>query len=290
MDVLITGGAGFIGSHLTEFLLDQGHHVHNIDNFNDYYDPLIKENNIARAKTHPNYRLFRVDILDTEALVSVFRNNHYVQGTIQLLELCNDFDIKKFVFASSSSVYGANQKVPFSETDPVDHPISPYAATKKAGELVCYTYSRLYDISINCLRFFTVYGPRQRQDMAIHKFTRLIDAGKPIPVFGAGDSRRDYTFIDDILQGIWAAMNYWDGYHIYNLGESQTIALCDLIALIEEAMGKNAVLEYREEQQGDVPITFADMTRAKADLGYSPTTPIQQGIKKFVHWYLANKK
>lgn len=315
MRVLVTGGAGFIGSNLTELLLNEGHLVHCIDNFNDYYNPEIKKENLKAARSNPNYKLFKTDILDYDKLSLIFENNQYdiivhlaaragvrpsikqpllyekvnVQGTMHLLELCKIHSIKKFVFASSSSVYGANKKVPFSENDPVDNPISPYAATKKAGELVCYTYSKLYNISVNCLRFFTVYGPRQRPDMAIHKFTKLIDIGEPIPVFGKGDSRRDYTYVDDILQGIYAAMQNCNSYNIYNLGESQTIALIDLISLLEDAIGKKAILEYKKEQQGDVPITYADISKAKAELGYKPKTTIEGGVKLFADWFISKK-
>ena len=311
MRILVTGGAGFIGSNLIEFLLTEGHFVDCIDNFNDYYDPSIKRANLAKAMQESNFQLFESDILDYEKLAPIFQRNKYdiivhlaaragvrpsikqpllyekvnVQGTIHLLELCKKHSIKKFIFASSSSVYGANKKVPFSESDSVDNPISPYAATKKSGELICYTFSQLYDISTTCLRFFTVYGPRQRPDMAIHKFTNLINSQKPIPVFGEGTSRRDYTFIDDIIHGIDAAINNCDGYNIYNLGESQTIGLLSLVKLIEENLNKKAILDYKPHQPGDVPITYADISKAQIDLNYSPQTPIEVGIKKFVDWY-----
>jgi UDP-glucuronate 4-epimerase len=189
------------------------------------------------------------------------------------------------VFASSSSVYGMNSKVPFSESDPVDHPISPYAATKKAGELLCYTYHHLHQLSVTCLRFFTVYGPRQRPDMAIHKFARLIADGKPIPVFGDGRSRRDYTYIDDIVQGLDAAMQRCSGFHVYNLGESNTVELRYLIQLLEKSLGREALLDYRPEQPGDVPITFADIRLAQAELDYRPTTRIETGIENFAQWF-----
>ncbi|MCK5739197.1 GDP-mannose 4,6-dehydratase, partial [bacterium] len=191
--------------------------------------------------------------------------------------------------ASSSSVYGANKKVPFEETDPVDNPISPYAATKKAGELICYTYHKLYDLSVNNLRFFTVYGPRQRPDMAIHKFTRLISEGQPIPVFGSGKSRRDYTYYSDIVQGIMGAIQYCNGYNIYNLGESKTIELMYLIELIQNALGIEALLDFKPDQPGDVPITYADVSKAKAELEYDPHVNIEEGIKYFVDWFVQNK-
>lgn len=312
MDILVTGGAGFIGSHLIEHLLNIGHNIVCVDNFNDYYDPKIKRDNLRETLGNSGFELVECDILDQERLSAIFQRQHFdiivhlaaragvrpsiqqpllyekvnVQGTINLLELCREHQIGKFIFASSSSVYGANKKVPFSETDNVDNPISPYAATKKAGELICYTYSKLYNIDVSCLRFFTVYGPRQRPDMAIHKFTHLIYSGKPIPVFGKGDSRRDYTYIDDIVQGIHGAMMNCSGYNIYNLGESQTIELLSLIGLIERTLGKKAILEFKPEQPGDVPITYADISKAKADLNYSPQTPVETGIKRFVDWYL----
>lgn len=311
MRILVTGGAGFIGSNLTEFLLNEGHNVDCVDNFNDYYDPSIKRNNLVNVLQNPCFILYETDIINYETLSEIFQSHKYdivvhlaaragvrpsiaqpllyekvnVQGTIHLLELCKKHDIKKFIFASSSSVYGANKKVPFSESDPVDNPISPYAATKKAGELICHTYSKLYNISISCLRFFTVYGPRQRPDMAIHKFTHLINSNKPIPVFGDGKSRRDYTYIDDIIQGIYAAMNNCDGYNIYNLGESQTISLLSLIQLIEKNLNIKAIIDHKPKQPGDVPITFADISNAQKNINYSPHVPVEIGIKKFVEWY-----
>jgi len=313
MKFLVTGGAGFIGSHLSESLVEDGHLICCVDNFNTYYDPVKKRQNISKLVEHPHFRLFEDDILNFKAVEKLFKQEKFdvivhlaaragvrpsieqpflyqqvnIQGTMNLLELCKRHHIQKFIFASSSSVYGANKKVPFHEDDPVDNPVSPYAATKKAGELVCYTYHSLYNISINCLRFFTVYGPRQRPDMAIHKFTRLIDKGKPIPVFGKGNSQRDYTFIQDIVQGIRGAIDNCNGYRIYNLGESHTVKLLELINVIEEALGKEASLDFLPEQKGDVPITFADISRAQSELGYKPTTLINEGVKKFIEWYKA---
>jgi UDP-glucuronate 4-epimerase len=312
MVILITGGAGFIGSHLAEKLLRNGHSVHCLDNFNDYYDPAIKRNNIVWASQHPQYRFYQGDILDESFLKSLFSQTRFecivhlaaragvrpsiqepllyekvnVQGTMHLLELCKQHDIKKFVFASSSSVYGANKQVPFSEDDRVDNPVSPYAATKKAGELICHTYHTLYQISVTCLRFFTVYGPRQRPDMAIHKFTQLIADNRPIPVFGSGKAKRDFTYIDDIIQGVEGAIAHCDQYHIYNLGESKTVELLYLIDLLQSALGKKATIQFYPDQPGDVPITFADIHRAQTDLKYNPQTPIEEGIKLFIKWFL----
>jgi UDP-glucuronate 4-epimerase len=202
-----------------------------------------------------------------------------------LLEAARRHGLKRFIFGSSSSVYGNNEKVPFAEADPVDHPISPYAATKKAGELLCHTYHHLFGLNVTCLRFFTVYGARQRPDLAIHKFTRLIEAGKPIPVFGDGSMMRDHTYIDDIIAGILAAIDRCDGYRIYNLGESQPVSLRDLIAAIERALGKNAVINRLPLQPGDVDKTFADLTRARAELGFRPTMNLEEGLQRFVAWF-----
>ena len=316
MKVLVTGGAGFIGSHLVERLLQRKYQIVCLDNFNTYYDPAIKQRNIQTALANPGYKLVTGEILDKPLLCNLFQEHEFnlvvhlaaragvrpsiqepllyeqvnVQGTMNLLEMCRVHDIKKFVFASSSSVYGANTKVPFAETDPVDNPVSPYAATKKAGELVCYTYNHLYDISVNCLRFFTVYGPRQRPDMAIHKFANLIFHGKPIPVFAQGKSKRDYTFIEDILDGIIGAMDNCNGYGIYNLGESRTVELLYLIELIQEKMGKKAQLELMPAQPGDVPITYADISHARQNLNYNPHVDIVQGVEAFVDWYLSVNK
>ncbi len=208
-----------------------------------------------------------------------------VRGTMVLLEAARQFEVKKFIFASSSSVYGNNQKVPFSESDCVDFPISPYAATKKACELLCYTYSYLFGIDHTCLRFFTVYGPRQRPDLAIHKFMRLIEAGRPIPVFGDGSSRRDYTYVDDIIQGVLAAMDRCQGYRIYNLGHSQPIALADLIAQIEAVLGKKGKIDRQPAQPGDVDCTYADVSRARTELGYEPKVRLEEGLERFVAWF-----
>ncbi len=312
MRVLVTGGAGFIGSHLIERLLKEGHKVDCLDNFNEYYSISIKRKNIQSASGFGTFQLFEGDILDESFLETVFGSGQYdvvvhlaaragvrpsllqpqlyehvnVRGTMNLLEMCRTRGVRRFICASSSSVYGRNQKIPFHEDDPVDHPISPYAATKKAVELMCYTYHHLYDMNIHCHRFFTVYGPRQRPDMAIHKFTQLIYDEEPIPVFGTLDSRRDYTYIDDIIQGLLASIDRCQGYRVYNLGESTTTSLGTLVRMLEHALGKTAKLDRLPAQSGDVPVTYADISRAKMELNYNPQTTIKEGIEKFVEWYL----
>ena len=313
-NILITGGAGFIGSHLVEKLLAENFGgVAALDNFNEFYSPEIKRANLAEASKNPNFRLYETDICDAENLRKIFAENNFdaivhlaawagvrpslmnpklytevnVSGTLNLLELAKEFNVKQFVFGSSSSVYGINSKIPFSEDDKISQPISPYAATKAAGELLCHTFAHLYDIRAVCLRFFTVYGARQRPDLAIHKFSKLIYEGKPIPVFGDGSTRRDYTFVDDIVQGVRHAIDYDRGdYEIFNLGESQTIALSELIELLEKSLNKKAIIERKEMQPGDVPVTFADISKSRELLGYNPTTKIEDGIPKFVEWFL----
>jgi UDP-glucuronate 4-epimerase len=311
--ILVTGGAGFIGSHLVESLLAEGsEQVVVVDNFNDFYPAEIKRANISAFINNPQFRLYETDICDDENLRKVFAENEFdaivhiaawagvrpsllnpklytqvnVSGTLNLLEAAKDFGVKQFVFGSSSSVYGINCKIPFSEDDKISKPISPYAATKAAGELLCHTFSHLYDIRTVCLRFFTVYGARQRPDLAIHKFSRLIWEEKPIPVFGDGTTRRDYTYIDDIIQGVRAAIDYDKAdYEIFNLGESQTIELSKLIELLEENLGKKAIIERKPMQPGDVPITFADISKARELLNYNPQTKIEDGIPKFTEWF-----
>lgn len=313
--ILVTGGAGFIGSHLSETLLKQEQEVICLDNFNDYYNPEIKRNNIALLQEQCNYTLIEGDILNLDLLRQIFADYKFdivvhlaaragvrpsiqepllyqqvnVGGTTNLLEMAKEFRTQKFIFGSSSSVYGENEKVPFSENDPVDHPISPYASTKKACELICYTYHHLYDIPTTCLRFFTVYGPRQRPDMAIHKFTRAIDAGEQITMYGEGNSRRDYTYITDIIEGICKSIECCSDYHIYNLGESRTIELRQLIRLIAKCLGQQPKIKKLAMQPGDVPITFADITKAKNKISYHPKVNIEQGIAKFVDWFKTNK-
>ncbi len=310
MKALVTGAAGFIGSHLCERLLVDGWRVVGLDNFDHFYDPKIKRSNVAACVKNDRFDLIEADIRDIHSVDSIFSGGHLdivvhlaakagvrpsieeplvyqdvnINGTVMLLEAAKDFGVKKFVFASSSSVYGNNEKVPFSETDNVDYPISPYAATKKAGELICHTYSHLYGIDMTCLRFFTVYGPRQRPDLAIHKFARLIEAGEPIPVYGDGSMMRDFTYIDDIIDGVVAAMDKCAGYEIYNLGESRPIRLDDLICEIEKSLGKKAVIERLGMQPGDVDRTYADVGKAMEKLGYEPKTEISVGLKRFVEW------
>ncbi|CAN5295110.1 GDP-mannose 4,6-dehydratase [soil metagenome] len=312
-NILVTGGAGFIGSHLVEKLLkEDSWNVVVADNFNDFYAPHIKRANVEPFLQNPNFSLREIDICDNEDMCQMFEANNFgasvhlaaragvrpsleqpklyaetnINGTLNLLELAKEFDVKQFVFGSSSSVYGINCKIPFTEDDKISRPISPYAATKAAGELLCHTYSHLYDIRTVCLRFFTVYGARQRPDLAIHKFSKLIWNEKPIPVFGDGTTRRDYTYIDDIIQGVRAAIDFDQSMHeIFNLGESQTVELNYLIELIEQNLGKKAIIDRREMQPGDVPQTFADISKAKELLNYNPHTKIEEGIKKFTDWF-----
>ena len=311
--LLITGGAGFIGSHLVDHLLATNKwQVTVVDDFNDFYDPTIKRQNIRPHLANPSYRLAEADIRDRAALESVFAGQDFdcivhlaaragvrpslsqpelyaetnINGTLNLLELARLRSIKQFVFGSSSSVYGINAKLPFSEDDPVRQPISPYAATKTAGELLCHTYSHLYGLRCICLRFFTVYGPRQRPDLAIHKFASLISSGQPIPVFGDGTTRRDYTYIDDIIAGVLAAVDFdASDYEVINLGESRTVELRELISLLERELDANAVIERLPPQPGDVPQTFADITKARRILGYDPKIQIEEGIRRFTEWF-----
>jgi len=309
MKVLVTGAAGFIGSHLCERLLRDGRQVLGVDNFDDFYDPQIKRRNIADCLKNDNFELVEADIRDRAAMNDVIASGvdiivHFaaragvrpsidqpllyadvnVNGTMVLLEAAKEQRTGKFIFGSSSSVYGNNKKVPFSEDDNVDFPISPYAATKKAGELICHTYHHLYGMSVTCLRYFTVYGPRQRPDLAIHKFARLIGQGKPISIYGDGTMSRDFTYIDDIIEGTVAAMEKCGGFHIYNLGESRPITVNDLVAEIEKALGKKAIKEYVPPQPGDVERTYADVIKAVNELGYNPSTNIADGLARFVAW------
>jgi UDP-glucuronate 4-epimerase len=309
---LITGGAGFIGSHLVDRLLmtDPARLVV-IDNFHDFYDPQIKRRNVVPHLQHPAYRLVEADICDFATLERVFAEEGFdtiihlaaragvrpsvaeprayqetnIAGTLNLLELGRRNGVGHFIFGSSSSVYGPLARPPFREDAPLS-PISPYAATKAAGELLGHTYSHLYGMRVICLRFFTVYGPRQRPDLAIHKFARLIASRRPIPVYGDGTSERDYTYIDDIMSGIEGALSYEaTPFEIINLGESQTITLHRLIELLEEALGERALIERYPPQPGDLPRTHADISKAQRLLGYQPTTPIEIGLQRFVSWF-----
>jgi UDP-glucuronate 4-epimerase len=315
--ILVTGGAGFIGSHLCERLLSDGVKVICLDNFDTFYDPKIKIKNAEGiAKKFPDlFDLVTGDIRNPEHLKGIFQKNKVdfvvhlaaragvrpsiadpllyqdvnIRGTIVLLEAFKENGIKNFVFASSSSVYGENQRVPFTEMDLDIQPISPYGATKRAGELLCYSYHHLYGMNTACLRIFTAYGPRQRPEMAIHKFTRLIDRGEKIPIYGDGSSRRDYTYIGDLIDGILGVIRHHKGFEIYNLGESQTTSLKELIRLIEEAFGKKANIETMEFQPGDVSVTYADITKAKRMLKYQPKVKMKEGIQRFVEWYKENR-
>jgi UDP-glucuronate 4-epimerase len=312
-NILVTGGAGFIGSHLVDRLLAEGDwRVTVVDDFNDFYAPEIKRENVRSHSQAASYHLYEADIRDRARLKEIFKEEKFecivhlaaragvrpslaepmlytetnINGTLNLLELAREHGVKQFVFGSSSSVYGINAKVPFSEDDPIRQPISPYAATKGAGELLCHTYSHLYGIRCVALRFFTVYGARQRPDLAIHKFAKLISEGHPIPVFGDGKTRRDYTYIDDIIAGVRAAIDYdQSDYEVFNLGESQTVELNELIALLEKELDRHAIVNRQPTQPGDVPQTFADVTKARRLLGYNPQTKIEDGIKRFVEWF-----
>ncbi|NOY87779.1 MAG: NAD-dependent epimerase/dehydratase family protein [FCB group bacterium] len=315
-NILVTGGAGFIGSSLVDKLLTEGKEVTTFDNFNDFYNPAIKRRNIEKHHDFASFKLFEGDIRDRQAVDKCFGDNEFDEvihlaamagvrpsiinpilyqevnliGTMNLLEACRQNGIKKFIFASSSSVYGNNKKVPFSETDAVDHPISPYASTKKSGELMVFTYHHLYQIKTACLRFFTVYGPRQRPEMAIHLFTDKIYHGEEITMFGDGSSKRDYTFVDDIVEGIISCHQKDFDYEIFNLGRSDTVKLSALISKIEKNLGKKAKIKKMPSQPGDVERTFADISKAKTLLDYNPKISIDKGLEKFVEWYLKKKE
>lgn len=338
MTYLVTGGSGFIGSHLIEKLLRNGHSVINVDNFDDFYNYQIKiKNTLESIDKNPdfefsdketdigyltdisrsdNYQIYYQDIRDKKRLENIFKSHNIdlvihlaalagvrpsierpleyeevnVRGTMNLWELCKEFNISKFIGASSSSVYGNNEKIPFTETDNVDHPISPYAATKRSGEILGHVYHNLYHIDMIHLRFFTVYGPRQRPDLAIHKFTRLISEGEEIPFYGDGNTARDYTYIDDIIDGITKSIVYLethsDVYEIVNLGESEVVTLSEMLATIERTLKISATRKILPLQPGDVQKTNADITKAKTLIGYQPDTDFQNGIKKFVEWFL----
>lgn len=312
MNFLVTGGAGFIGSHVCERLLREGHSVCAFDDLNPFYDPKIKQQNINELDSIcDRFAFVNGDLTDHPDLEAWVKENAFdqiihlaaragvrpsleapalyqrvnVEGTVNLLEAARKAGIKKLVLASSSSVYGVNAKVPFSETDPIIHAISPYAASKLACEALGHVYHHVYGIDVAVLRFFTVYGPRQRPDLAIHKFARLISAGKPIPVFGDGSTARDYTFVTDTVDGIMACVSRPIGFEIFNLGESQTVTLNYLIQLLEEALGKKATIDRFPNQPGDVPITYADISKARSALNYNPRVKIEQGIPMFIEWF-----
>lgn len=309
--ILVTGGAGFIGSHLVEVLLHRGDRVVALDNFDPFYDPTLKRRSLEAAAKHPDFSLWEGDIRDAallDRLLSAERFDGVVHlaakagvrpsiaepaeyasvnldGTVQLLEACRRHGVERFVFGSSSSVYGNNPKVPFSEEDPVDRPISPYAATKKAGEVLCHAHHHLFGLRVACLRFFTVYGPRQRPEMAIRKFTRLLSQGREVEQFGDGDSARDYTYISDIVEGILLALERCRRYHIWNLGGSKTISLAELVRKIAEGLGVEPRIRRLPMQPGDVQRTWADISRAKAELGWAPGVPFDRGLELFLEWF-----
>ena len=312
MKVLVTGGAGFIGSHLVSRLLDLGHQVVCIDNFDDYYAPRTKRQNLASALKYTNFRLVEGDILDRPLVKELLSERHdvlihlagragvrpslerpdqyakvNVEGTLNLLDASRSGHVGHFVFGSSSSVYGLSQSVPYREDDRHLQPASPYGASKLAAEVFCETFHRLYDLPLTCLRFFTVYGPRQRPDMAIHRFARLIQEGMPVPMYGDGTTRRDYTYIDDVIDGIVRAMEQPRGYQVYNLAAGEPIALRNLISTMQRALGKEARVSELPVQPGDVPITFASIERAMRHLGYTPRTKVEEGVTRFVEWFRA---
>lgn len=311
MKVLVTGGAGFIGSHLSEALLRRGDKLVIVDDLNDYYSPAIKKKNLQAISRIDNYTFYHLDIRNAVAMRELFEKEQPEQvvhlaaragvrpslqapvlyeevnvvATIHLLELSKEFQVQNFIFASSSSVYGINSKVPFREDDPIEKPVSPYATTKRSGELLVFNYSHLYALKATCLRFFTVYGPRQRPEMGIHNFTRRILAGEPVQIFGDGTSSRDYTYIDDIIEGVLAALDRPQGFAIYNLGNSSPVTLNRLLEIVEQACGKEAKRIYLPDQPGDVPTTYADITLAARELNYYPQTDLETGIARFVDWY-----
>jgi len=310
--ILVTGGAGFIGSHLCEYLLNSDHKVVCVDNFNNFYEPGIKEQNISAVINRKDFKLVKADIRDKYKLADVFKESKpdlvihlaampgvrpsiidpflyfdvNVNGTLTILETMRRFSVFRMVFASSSSVYGNNSKIPFSESDPADSPISPYASSKRACELLCSTYHSLYQFDIFCLRFFTVYGPRQRPDLAIHSFTNKILDDRPIQIYGDGNSFRDYTYIDDALQGIGNSISRLKGFNIYNIGESRKVLLSEVIETIENTLGKKAIREFLPFQAGDVNATYADVSKAMKELDYKPSFDFKKGIAEFIKWKL----
>lgn len=315
--ILLTGGAGFIGSHLAEALLRGASPLAIVDNVNDFYSSSWKRANLEEIRRAGNFDFFETDIREFQALREVFSRTRpfavihlaalagvrpsierpleyeqvNVAGTANILELCREFQVKKLIFGSSSSVYGATSIAPFSESHVELRPISPYAATKLSNELMCYTYAHLFRIPTSCLRFFTVYGPRQRPDLAIHKFTALLEAGKPLPIFGDGQTGRDYTYVDDIVAGILGALAFQHAdsgavpFEVFNLGNSSPVKLTELVDELERATGRRAIREQKPMQPGDVPLTWADISKASSLLGYLPKTPLAEGLRRFVAWY-----
>lgn len=316
--ILVTGGAGFIGSHLCEALLRRGNQLAVVDRLDEFYAPAWKQANLDDLREIAPFAFYPADICDAAALRQAFSQARpeavvhlaaragvrpsveqpllfervNIAGTLQVLELCREFAVRKLIFGSSSSVYGASARAPFREDDTDLRPVSPYAATKLAGEMFCYTYAHLFRLPVVCLRFFTVYGPRQRPDLAIHKFVALLEAGKPLPIFGDGSSGRDYTFVDDIVAGILAALEFDPTppggqvpFEIFNLGNSHPVTLNELVAALERVTGRQARRDHRPAQPGDVPLTWADIRKAERLLGYRPATPLEEGLRRFVAWY-----
>ena len=315
--ILLTGGAGFIGSHVAEALLRQRVDLTIIDNLDHFYSPDWKKANLREIRRTGEFEFVSLDICEAEQLRNLATSlrpdmiihlaaragvrpsieepllyeQSNVRGTLNLLEVCRALKVKKFLFGSSSSVYGAASRVPFSEDQLELRPISPYAATKLSGEMFCYTYAHLFNLPVVCLRFFTVYGPRQRPDLAIHKFIALIEAGKPVPIFGDGSSGRDYTYVDDIVTGVLLATEYearsisGPAFEIFNLGNSHPVKLTELISVLERVTGHKVSIDHKPSQPGDVPITWADISKSKSLLGFHPSTPLEDGLKKFVDWY-----
>ena len=314
--ILVTGGAGFIGSHLCERLLREKKKVVCLDNFSNFYPPQIKEDNIKNFKNNADFSLIRGDILDTELLEKIFSKRSIskiihlaaiagvrqslanpssyididIKGTVNLLEAAKKYKIAHFIFGSSSSVYGTGSRIPFREDEKNTIPVSPYAASKLSAEIFCQTYTKLYKIPTTILRFFTVYGPRQRPEMAIHKFTRLIRQGKSLTQFGSGESVRDYTFIDDVIEGVVKSMQKKFSFEVFNLGNSKTVRLSKMIKTIGERLGIEPKISKTPDRLGDVPITCADISKAKKMLGWKPEVSFEQGVERFVNWYLEKEK
>jgi len=318
MKILVTGGAGFIGSHLVDRLIEEGHQLSVIDNFNDFYDPQIKRDNISAHLDQIN--LIEGDICDSTLVDTLFAKEKFdcvmhlaaragvrpsienpqlyiesnIIGTHNLLSAAKKNAVQRFIFASSSSVYGVRDDPPFAESDPVERTISPYAASKLAGEQLCSNYAHLYDMEVICLRFFTVYGPRQRPDLAISKFTRLLLEDRPIDQYGDGSTARDYTYVGDIINGVMGAFAYQfsngENYGVYNLGGNRVIKLSELITAIESTLDKKATINQLPEQAGDVRLTYASIDKSKAAFGYSPQTSLEEGVASFVQWYQEQSK